>query len=111
MKASQHPMFGRVYLFVMCVAELIIGFAIFFALQNSVWAKGVIAYGFLIFLIGLILYFLAMMIFAEDIDVQMWMDEYVFNEPTYLRNMIFHFMFFGGLLLITHLIFSFLTVD
>lgn len=56
-----------------------------------------------------------MMIFAEDIDVQMWMDEYVFNEPIYLRNMIFHFMFFSSLLVssllvITHLIFLFFRV-
>ena len=108
MKVSQHPLFGRVYILVMSIAELIIALSIFFALQHSTWAKGFIAYSCLIILVGLVLYHLALMIFAEDIDIQMWMDEHVFFEPIYLRQLIFHFVFFVSLLAITHLIFMFL---
>lgn len=77
------------------------------SLQNSAWSKGFVAYLYLIVLIGLILYYLAMLIFAEDIDIQMWMDEHVFHEPVYLHNLIFHFIFFVALLFVTHLIFMF----
>lgn len=44
---------------------------------------------------------------ADDADVQMWMDQYVLNEPTYLHHVIFHFVFFMSLLVITHFVFVF----
>ncbi len=65
------------------------------------------AYLYLIVLIGLILSDLAMLIFAEDIDIQMWMDEHVFHEPVYLHNLIFHLFFLLLYLFVTHLIFMF----
>lgn len=107
MKASQHPLFGRIYLFVMCVAILLIGIPIFFSLKHFVWSNDFIAYVFLLVLIGLILYYLAMLIFAEDLDIQLWMDEHVFHEPVYFHHLIFHFVFFVSLLFFTHLIFIF----
>jgi hypothetical protein len=106
-KNTEHPMFGRIYIFIVCLFALVIGLPLFFKMQHSMWMQGLLAYGFLLILIGFVLYHLAFIYHADDADVQMWMDQYVLNEPTYLHHVIFHFVFFMSLLVLTHFVFVF----
>lgn len=87
-KNTEHPMFGRIYIFIVCLFALVIGLPLFFKMKHSMWMQGLLA-------------------FIYHADVQMWMDQYVLNEPTYLHHVIFHFVFFMSLLVITHFVFVF----
>ena len=106
MRTSEHPVFGRIFIFLATVG-LILFIAISFFKLNTGLMSGVPVFIFLILGIGFALYLLGFCIFSEDIDIQIWMDEYVFQEPRFYYLIIFHFVLVSTLLFLTHVFFLF----